>query len=153
MKKPIDVKLTPEGFKKLQDEQSALTEKRPVVLRRMVAAREQGDLSENAGYHAAKEELGYIDSRVKQVKLLIRFGEVVKAKNKDVISLGSKVRARVDGNEVNFFIVGELEADPIKSKLSNVSPIGKALLGKRLGDIVNVEIPDGKVTYTVVSIE
>ena len=152
MKKPIDLKLTPEGFQKLVDEQKTLTERRPGVLKRMVDAREQGDLSENAGYHAAKEELGKIDSRLKVLKIMLRFADVVKAEGKSVVSFGNTVTVEVEGNQKDFTIVSALEADPLAGKMSDISPIGSALIGKKNGDVVNVDTPGGKVTYKILNI-
>lgn len=153
MKKPIDIKFTKEGYKKLGEEYQALIEKRPGVLSRMVAAREQGDLSENAGYHASKEELGKIDSRMRELKLLMRFGEIVDSKGSGVVGIGSTIKVSGQGDTFVFNIVGRLEADPVHGKLSEVSPIGSALLGKKVGDNVEVEIPDGKNVYTILEIK
>lgn len=153
MKKPIDLKLTKDGFQKLLAEQNELIEKRPGVLKRLVAAREQGDLSENAGYHAAKEELGYIDSRLRTLKLMIRSADVTEAKDSDSVSFGCTVTVDDGSSKRNFIIVNALEADPMKGKMSDVSPIGAALLGKKTGDSVEIEVPDGKVIYKIVNIE
>ncbi len=152
MKKPIDIQFTKEGYEKLQLEYEALVQKRPGVLSRMVAAREQGDLSENAGYHAAKGELGWIDRRMRELKILMRFGEVVVSSQTSLVSFGSTVTVAIDGDRQDFIIVGKLEADPVNGKLSDVSPIGSALLGKKAGDVVEIDVPDGKVTYTIESI-
>lgn len=153
MKKPIDLKVTQEGFDKLQKELEELTAKRPGVLTRMVAAREQGDLSENAGYHAAKEQLGYIDRRTRHLKIMLRFAEVVKAKNTDTVAFGSVVKVHNGEEDVEFAIVSAIEADPIKMKVSDVSPIGKALLGKKVGEEVEIETPGGKIIYRVIEIK
>lgn len=152
MKKAIDLKLTAEGFEKLKDEHAELIAKRPGVLTRLVAAREQGDLSENAGYHAAKEQLGYIDSRLRTLKLMIRSAEVVEAKGTDSVSFGCNVKVSDGTNEREFTIVSALEADPVQGKMSDSSPIGSALIGKKVGDVVEITVPDGKVTYKVVNI-
>lgn len=152
MKKPIDIKFTKEGYEKLGLEYKQLTEKRPAVLARMVAAREQGDLSENAGYHASKEELGKIDSRLRELKILMRFGEIVDSKGSGTVGVGSSVKVSTGQDTYEFNIVGQLEADPVRGKLSEVSPIGSALLGKKAGDRVEVESPNGKTVYTVIAI-
>ena len=152
MKKPIEIQFTKEGFEKLEEEYQTLLDKRPGVLARMVAAREQGDLSENAGYHAAKGELGWIDRRMRELKILMRFGDVVESSQKSIVSFGSIVTVDVGGEKRDFKIVGKLEADPIAGKVSDVSPIGSALVGKKVGDRVEIDIPDGRVTYEVVAI-
>lgn len=153
MDKPIDVKVTLEGLENLKKELQDLIEKRPGVLARMVAAREQGDLSENAGYHAAKEELGRLDRRVRELKLMIRFAQIIGGGNSLIVSLGSSVVVD-DGNERREFkIVGRLEANPVDGKMSDESPIGTALLGKKAGELVKIAVPDGKVTYRILEIK
>ncbi len=153
MKKPIDLKLTPEGFKKLIDEEQQLRGGRPSVLKRMVEAREQGDLSENAGYHAAKEQLGYIDSRLRQLKLMIRFANVVKSSGRDYVSFGNIVTVKI-GKDVRIFtVVSAQEADPSQGKISEVSPIGLALLGKVVGDKVVVETDDANTIFEILDIK
>jgi transcription elongation factor GreA len=152
VKKPIDLKLTQEGFQKLIDEERDLQDQRPGVLKRMVEAREQGDLSENAGYHAAKERLGYIDSRLRHLKLMIRFAEVARDKTSSLISFGNCVIIEADGQKSEFKIVSDIEADPQNGKMSDKSPIGQALLGRRVGDTVEVKVPDGSMKYKVVAI-
>ena len=153
MLKPIDVTFTKEGFEKLTKELVDLAEKRPQVLARMVAAREQGDLSENAGYHASKEELAKIDRRTRELKYLIRNGRIAEGKSRDEVSVGNTVKVQSGDDEFVYKIVGRLEADPANAKLSEVSPVGAALIGKKLGDEVVVETPDGKIIYKVIEIE
>lgn len=153
MKKPIDIKVTPQGYADLKEEFTKLTERRPGVLTRMVQAREQGDLSENAGYHAGKEELGKIDSRLRQLKLILRFADVVKSNQQKFVQLGNTVTIKNQNVEATYTIVGALEADPAKNRMSDASPIGKALIGKVKGELVNIEIPDGTITYEVVEIK
>ncbi len=153
MKKPIDIKFTKEGYQKLGEEYRELTEKRPQVLSRMVAAREQGDLSENAGYHASKEELGKIDSRLRELKLLMRFGEIVDSKGADSVGIGSAVKVSKGNDTFEFNIVGRLEADPVHGKLSEVSPIGSALMGKTVDDEIEVETPDGIISFKILEIK
>ena len=153
MKKPIDVKLTQQGYQNLKDELDKLIERRPGVLQRMVQAREQGDLSENAGYHAGKEELGKIDSRVRELKLILRFADVVQSTQQKFVQLGNTVTIKGNGIEATYTIVSAMEADPQKGKMSDVSPIGKALIGKAKGELVQIEIPDGTITYEIVNIQ
>lgn len=152
MKKPIELKLTREGFDNLKAELEALAQRRPGVLSRMVLARDQGDLSENAGYHAAKEELGRIDRRTRELKIMIRFADVVDGNSSSIVGFGSVVTVKSDGDKTDFTIVNKIEADPLRGKVSDVSPIGCALLGKKAGDVVEIDVPDGKVIYTIESI-
>lgn len=153
MKKPIDVKLTAEGLEKFKKERQELLERRPGVVVRMATAREQGDLSENAGYHAAKEELSKIDSRLRELVLLIRFADVVGAKDAESVSFGSHVIVENGGEKQTFEIVSKLEADPSKGKISDVSPFGAALLGKTVGDLVQIDVPQGKIQFKIVEIK
>ena len=154
VKKPIEVKVTQEGFQKMKDEEQMLFVRRPGVLARMVAAREQGDLSENAGYHAAKEELGNIDRRLRELKILIRFADIMKGGGATgVIGIGNTVVVDDGTGPREFKIVGAVEANPTEGKMSDVSPIGKALVGKIVGDSVSVEIPDGTISFKIISVK
>lgn len=152
VKKPVDLRVTQEGYDKLKAEFDELSRKRPGVLTRMVVAREQGDLSENAGYHAAKEELGNIDRRLRELKLLLRFADVSQNKETDIVAFGSIVKVYDGQNEIEFTIVSAIEADPVDMKISDVSPIGRALLGKKIGEEVVIETPGGKMSYKVLEI-
>ncbi|MFI5206057.1 MAG: transcription elongation factor GreA [Candidatus Paceibacterales bacterium] len=153
VRKLPEYKFTPAGFENLKQELAKLLERRPGVLTRLVAAREQGDLSENAGYHAAKEELGKIDSRVRMIKFMMRLAVVEEAKETDVVAFGNKVLINSGGNEMEFTIVSGQEADPLKGKISDSSPIGSALIGKRVGDEVEVNLPGGVTTYKIIGIK
>lgn len=151
--------LTEEGLLELRKEYEELTKKkRPAVVDAMAQARNQGDLAENAEYHAAKEDLSFIDGRIDELEELLKQVEIIKEKNsstggKKVVSLGTKVTLEVSGKKHVYTVVGEFEADPEAQKISNASPLGQALLGKAIGEKVEVEAPAGKVVYTVVSIE
>lgn len=153
MRKLPTFKFTPKGFDDLKKELEVLAARRPGVLTRLVAAREQGDLSENAGYHAAKEELGKIDSRVRELKLMMRLGEVTQAKEAEIVGFGNEVVINAGEDNMQFTIVSAQEADPLKGKISDGSPIGSALLGKRVGDTVSVYSPSGKTDYKIVEIK
>lgn len=150
--------LTQEGLdelkKELEDLQSA---KRPKVLERLAEARAMGDLSENSEYTAAREELALIDGRIEELQEILKGAEVIKedhsAKGKKAVQLGSKVKVQVKGKHDMFSLVGEWEADPKEKKISHESPLGKALIGKAVGENVEVEAPAGKIVYTVVEID
>ena len=145
---------TPDGFKKLQLEQEDLiNNKRPVAINRLTKARSMGDLSENSEYSAAKEELAFIEGRIKEVEELIKNAEIMDPSASDGVEIGSEVIVEKDGTEERFSIVGEFEADPLEKKLSSTSPIGQALLGKKLGDIVSVEVPVGTLKYKIKEIK
>ncbi|MBA3723415.1 MAG: transcription elongation factor GreA [Candidatus Levybacteria bacterium] len=148
--------LTQKGFEDLKLEYKDLNDKRrPEVVERLSAAREMGDLSENAEYTAAREELSFIDGRLDELEGLLKGVEIIsdaKAHGAHAVDLGSQVTIKTNGKEILFTVVGEWEADPAEKKISHESPLGKALLGKAVGDEIEVDAPAGKMVYTVVSI-
>lgn len=146
--------LTREGKANLEIELSELTtKKRASAVERLSKARSMGDLSENSEYHAAKEDLGVVEGRVRELQELLKHVEVVESTAGGTsISLGSHISVETSGNKQTFNIVGEFEADPMAGKLSSTSPIGRALLGKKVGESVEIIIPAGKTTYKVLKI-
>lgn len=152
MKNTPIYRLTQEGFENLIKEEQGLINKRPQVVINLTNAREQGDLSENAGYHAAKEELSWIDSRLKEIKYIKRFSKVVEADKKPQAAFGSKVTIESNGATNQFTIVSAMEADPAKNKISDSSPIGSALIGKKAGDVVELAMPAGMATYKIIEV-
>ncbi|HCR81399.1 MAG: Transcription elongation factor GreA [Candidatus Pacebacteria bacterium GW2011_GWB1_47_8] len=152
------VQLTQEGLEELKSElQQLKKEKLPQVIERVSAAREQGDLSENADYHAGKEEQSFIEARISEIEDILAHATVVKNTNThSQVGIGSRVEVYIEGKVGKTFtyeIVGEFEADPEEGKVSAVSPLGKALLGKKKGDKVTVEAPAGKVVYVIKNIK
>ncbi|HEX7042175.1 MAG TPA: transcription elongation factor GreA [Patescibacteria group bacterium] len=146
--------LTKEGLEDLKKEYEELSKvKRPEILERLSAARNQGDLSENAEYTAAKDELSFIDGRIDELEELLKQVSLIEDTGKGSVALGSKVTLKVGEKEDIYTVVGEWEADPAEKKISHESPLGKALLGKAKGDKVEVDAPAGKVLYTVVSVK
>lgn len=149
--------LTKEGLEELRKELEELVKvKRPDVLERVSQARSMGDLSENAEYTAAKEELSFIDGRIEELEELLKQVVLIEENSKNinhVIKLGSKVILNVKGKKETFMVVGEWEADPKEKKISHESPLGKALIGKKVGEKIEVEAPAGKILYTVVSVD
>ena len=149
--------LTPEGFEELKKEYEELSKvKRPAIVSRVSQARDMGDLSENAEYSAARDELSFIDGRIDELEEMLKQVEVIKgstiSEGKTIVSLGSKVSLKVNGKHEDYTVVGEWEADPIEKKISHESPLGKALLGKSVGESVEVSAPAGKIIYTVTSV-
>lgn len=146
--------LTKEGLEDLKKEYNELTKvKRPDVLSRVSQARNMGDLSENAEYVAAREELSFIDGRIDELQELIKQAVLITHKGSDhSVKLGSTVMLSVNGKKEEFTVVGEWEADPKAKKISHESPLGKALLGKRVGDKAEVAAPAGKIVYTISAI-
>ncbi len=146
--------LTKEGYQKLQEELDHLrSTKRQEVAARLHEALEGGELIENAEYEAAKNEQAFVEGRIQELELLLATAQIIeenngKGKKHDVIQMGSKVTIK-EGNfeSETFIIVGAAEANPREGKISNESPIGKAILNHKVGDSVKVETPGG--TYTV----
>ena len=149
--------LTYQGLKKLEDElQELKVVRRKEVAAKIKEAREQGDLSENAEYDAAKDEQRDIEARIEDIEKILKNAEVVVEEEVvlDKISIGCNVKI-LDiefDEELEYKIVGSTEANSLKGKISNESPVGKALLGKQVGDIVKVETPGGEFVYKVLSI-
>jgi len=143
--------LTKNGLSELKKEFEELTSvRRPEVLARVSAARNLGDLSENAEYSAAREDLSFIDGRIDELEELLRQAVMITdSKNNHIIKLGSKVTLHHKGKKEVYTLVGEWEADPTEKKISHESPLGKALMGKRVGEKVEVEAPAGKILYTI----
>ena len=148
------VQLTKQGFEELNQELGELVEvKRPKLVERLSYARSQGDLSENSDYINAREELEFLDGRIDELNEVLKNASVVKGKNgKNGIDVGTKVTVRVNGQKHIFDIVGEWEADPVNKKISPNSPLGAALVGKKVGEKAQVEAPAGKVVYEILEI-
>ena len=150
--------LTYEGLRKLEEELEDLkVVRRKEVADKIKEAREQGDLSENAEYDAAKDEQREIEARIEELEKILKNAEVVDEDEVDVdtINIGCKVKV-LDvefEEEVEFRIVGSTEASSLKGKISNESPVGKALLRRKVGDVVEVETPAGVVEYKVLEIQ
>ncbi len=151
------VYVTREGLEELKHELEELSHvKRPEVLERVSQARSMGDLAENSEYTAAKEELSLIDGRIEELKEIIKHVNLIQENHltsgKTIVQLGSVITLSIDGKKEQFSLVGEWEADPKEKKISHESPLGKALIGKKIGEKVQVEAPAGKVVYTIVGI-
>ena len=151
--------LTYEGLQKLENElQDLKIVKRKEVAQKIKEAREQGDLSENAEYDAAKDEQRDIEARIEELEKILKNVEVVDmeedSNNLDKVSFGLTVKVKDNefGDEMEFKIVGATEANSLKGKISNESPLGKALIGAKKGDVVSVEAPAGVIEYTILDI-
>lgn len=146
--------LTQEGIDELKAELDGLVSKRAGVADAIKTAREQGDLSENAEYHAAKDEQVTLESRISEIEYILANVEVIakpKGKN-DKVQLGSQVELKGNGKSKQFTLVGTVEADPLNGKISDESPIGQALMGKQLGEEVEIATPAETATYKVAKI-
>ncbi len=151
--------LTQQGFEEIEKELKELEEvKLPDVIRRVETARGYGDLSENAEYHSAKEDQELIETRISDLKGVLLNSTIVKHTNKSsAVGMGSQVSVSIKSGKskrkIVLHIVGEFEANPQDGKISSVSPLGKALLGKKKGDEVFVDAPAGKMAYEVAEIK
>ena len=147
--------LTNEGLSKLKDELEHLkNEKRPQVSDRIKSAKELGDLSENAEYQEAKEEQSFVEGRILELEYLIKTSSIVeKGKNNGKVQVGCQVKIDKDGQIMSFTIVGSTEADPAQGKISLESPFGDALMGKSVGDEVEINLPSGKVKCRILEIQ
>lgn len=152
-----EILLTPQGLQKLEDELDHLK----VVKRKEIAARIKealafGDISENSEYDEAKNEQAHIEERIAKIENMLRNARLIDENeiSLDVVSIGTKVKVKdlEYNDEIEYSIVGSAEADPYDAKISNESPVGRALLGKKIGDIVQVQVPDGFTEYEILEI-
>ena len=138
--------LTPEGQQELKDELVSLVAERGPVAERIKTARSMGDLSENAEYQTAREEQDRLETRISELEHILQNSQLIKkGKSNGVVKLGSTVKLK-DGKVLQFQVVGTMEADPLNGKVSDESPIGKALLGKKVGDKIDLNGVSYKIT-------
>lgn len=148
--------LTSEGKKKLEEELKHLvTVRRKEVAAAIQSAKEEGDISENSAYDEAKLSQAFLEGRIQTIEAQLREAVIIEQNGKsDRVGVGSKVTVAEEGfDEETYHIVGSAEADPLNGKISNESPIGKALLGAKKGDSVKAETPNGEVVFKVVKIQ
>jgi transcription elongation factor GreA len=146
-------RLTKEGITELENERTTLIARRPDIADAIKTARELGDLSENAEYQSARADQEKNDNRINEIDHILLNVEVIKApKGDSKIQLGSLVKLKNDGKTKEFQVVGTVEADPLNGKISDESPIGQALLGKKVGENVEIQTPAETSTYKIVSI-
>lgn len=148
--------LTEEGYQKLQEELEDLrTRKRQEIANRLHEAMEGGELIENAEYEDAKNEQAFVEGRISELEILLANARVITDKEQsETVQVGAKVTVQEEGNEPEVYeIVGAAEANPRTGRISNESPLGKALLGRKVGDRVHVEAPAGSFTVQVLKIE
>lgn len=150
-----EVKLTPDGYIEIENRLNKLREEdRPRIIQAIKEARAQGDLSENADYDAAREEQAKVEAEIKDLEYMIEHAIIIEAAKTGVVGLGSIVKIEYVGDDDTdeYKIVGSLEADPFDNKISDESPIGKALCGSKVGDIVSIESPNGSYEVKIISI-
>ncbi len=138
--------LTSEGKKKLEKELAGLIIKRPEISTRIQRAKDMGDLKENADYHDAKDEQGMMEGRIREIQAILNESQVMeKNSSGGVIVFGSRITVVINGKEKEYEIVGESEANPLVGKISSESPLAKALLGRRKGEMAEIQAPAGKI--------
>ncbi|HJS19600.1 MAG TPA: transcription elongation factor GreA [Anaerolineales bacterium] len=147
--------LTQEGEKKLRAELAELTgPRREELSKRLRSAIQMGDLSENADYHKAKEDQAFLEGRIQEIEAVLRTAVIVEKANTDVVNVGNKVTVQeADYDPEIFYLVGAKEANPRNGKISNESPIGRALMDHKVGDVVEAETPGGKLKFKILKIE
>lgn len=143
--------ITAEGKKELEKELEELKSRRGEVAEKISEARDFGDLSENAEYDAAREEQGLLETRIADIEDILTNADIIKSNGKGAIGLGSTVELKSGAKKVTYTLVGPVEANPLEGKVSNESPLGMALYGKKVGDKVTIETPKGETTYDIVS--
>lgn len=143
--------LTPEGKTELETELTELISKRSDIAEKIANARDYGDLSENAEYDAAREEQAMLETRITELEDILKNADIIKPTKSSTIRVGSVVHLE-NGKKVSYKLVGPVEADPLEGKISNESPIGAALMGKKVGDKVTITTPKGQVDYTIEAI-
>ena len=144
--------ITDEGKVELEAELAELKSRRGDIADKIAEARDFGDLSENAEYDSAREEQGLVESRIAEIEDILLNAELIRGGKTSKVSLGSKVELKTGKKTVTYSVVGPVEADPLEGKISNESPIGAALMGKKVGDTATITTPKGATTYEIVSI-
>lgn len=148
-----EYKLTKDGVKELENELKSLNELKPEIVDRVKTARSQGDLSENADYDVARSEMEQTEGRIKEIEHILRNVEIIKKpKTNGFVKLGSIVQLKSKKDKTTFKVVGSVEANPAEGKISDESPIGKALIGKRVAEDVEISLPNGTLVYKISAI-
>jgi transcription elongation factor GreA len=147
--------LTQEGEKKLRAELAELTgPRREELSQRLRSAIQMGDLSENADYHKAKEDQGFLEGRIQEIEAVLRNAIIIEKTNSDAVAVGAHVTVQEEGfDPETYHLVGAKEADPRNGKISNESPIGRALIDHKVGEVVEAETPGGKLRFKILKIE
>ena len=155
MKKEKEVYLTSEGFLNLEEELDKLKKvDRPEVIEAIKEARALGDLSENAEYSSARERQGKLEARIKEIEYLLEHATIIENNNDGKVKVGSDITIKYleDDEEEEYSIVGTNEADPFNNKISNESPIAIAVMGKKIGDVVSVDSPNGSFDIEIINV-
>ncbi len=152
------IPVTLDGHAKLLEElEHLVTVRRPEIIRAVANAREEGDLRENAGYDAARNDQGFIEGRIRDIESILKRIDIIDedavSADGSLVTIGATVTITIDGDDETYTIVGAVEANPNEGRISNESPFGKALLGKRVGDSVDIKTPVTTLNAKIVSVE
>ena len=145
--------LTDAGRKELEAELETLKSRRSDIADKIAEARDYGDLTENAEYDSAREEQGIVETRIAEIEDILMNAEDIKVSKSDAVILGSSVTLKTADREVNYVVVGPVEANPIEGKVSSESPIGQALMNQKVGAKVSIETPKGTTAYEIIGIK
>lgn len=150
MKKQVD--LTADGKKALEAELQSLIKERPAIAERIAIARDFGDLKENEEYSSARNEQKVAENRILEIEEILKNAKIIKKPTSNKVIMGSTVTVGVNGKELTYSIVGPVEADPLNGKVSDQSPIGKILLGKKVGETADLVTPKTTTQYKILKI-
>lgn len=152
-KRPSPIPFTKDGYQKVLDQKAKLLSERPDAVENLKKSREMGDLSENGYYKASRAKLSFIDGQLRRLERLVRFGKVVDHTGVlGTISFGNMVTIKSAKGAMTFTIVGGYESDPKSHTISHISPMGKALIGHKQGDVILLHAPSGDIEYTIESV-
>jgi len=150
--KEARIPFTKDGYQKLVYERTKLLAQRPEAVEHLKKAREMGDLSENGYYKASRAQLSFLDARLRRANRLIKLATIVTSNGNGTVQIGSIVKLTDGNKESEFTLVGGYESDPTQHTISHISPMGRAIIGKIAGDVVEVHAPAKTITYTIVSV-
>lgn len=146
------IPFTKAGYENLKKQLNEQLTKRPEAVRQLTRGRDMGDLSENGLYKAAKQELNDIDRQIRYLKNLVKYGKIFAPENNEFVQLGNTVIVGTERGDREYLIVGEYEADPKTRKISIKSPIGHNLMGRKVGEEININTPGGFIKYKIIKI-
>lgn len=146
------IPFTKQGYENLKLKLKQELAKRPEAVKQLTRGRDMGDLSENGLYKAAKQELNDIDRQIRYLKNLIKYGKIYTPANNEYVTLGHNVTIESESGRKQFLIVGEYEANPRENKISLKSPIGHNLMGRKMGEVLDIKTPKGFLRYKIINI-
>lgn len=151
-KKEARIPFTAVGYQKILEEKAKLLSERPEAVEHLRKSREMGDLRENGYYKASRQQLSFLDARIRRVERLVKLGIIVESSQSGVVEIGSIVTVTDGSKQYEYTVVGGYESDPSRKTVSHISPIGRALMGKKVQDIIDVHAPSRIIKYTILKI-